>query len=139
MFKILLIDRNATFGATFAGLLERSGYRVEVVATLAEGVKHTRLDPPDLQAVGPELLERRETSRAKGSSLPKYSAQPATCEPNRMRESSSRLNEQTRPTRPAHARPYKMRSTTKGPHRVTVMVPRAAASTPGEEGQIMDD
>ena len=52
MFKILLIDRNATFGATFAGLLERSGYRVEVVATLAEGVKHTRLDPPDLILLG---------------------------------------------------------------------------------------
>jgi len=52
LFKILLIDRNATFGATFAGLLERSGYRVEVVATLAEGVKHTRLDPPDLILLG---------------------------------------------------------------------------------------
>ena len=52
MFKILLIDRNATFSATFAGLLERSGYRVEVVKTLSEGINRTRLAPPDLIVIG---------------------------------------------------------------------------------------
>ena len=52
MFKILLIDRNATFSATFAGLLERSGYRVEVIKTLSEGINRTRLAPPDLIVIG---------------------------------------------------------------------------------------
>ena len=52
MLKILLIDRNATFSATFAGLLEQSGYRVEVVKALSEGIDRTRLAPPDLIVLG---------------------------------------------------------------------------------------
>ena len=52
MYKILLIDRNATFGATFAGLLERSGYRVEVVGTMPEGIDRTRVARPDLVLLG---------------------------------------------------------------------------------------
>ena len=52
MYKILLIDRNATFGATFAGLLERSGYRVEVVETLPEGIDRARVGRPNLVLLG---------------------------------------------------------------------------------------
>ena len=52
MYKILLIDRNATFGATFAGLLERSGYRVDVIETMSEGLNRSRVARPDLVLLG---------------------------------------------------------------------------------------
>jgi len=55
LYKILIIDRNPIFGATFAGLLERSGYQVEVVNQLAAGLDHYQLNTPDLVLLGVEV------------------------------------------------------------------------------------
>ena len=53
MYKILIIDRNAIFGATFAGLLERTGYQVEVADQL--GLAQYRVDAPDLVLLGVDV------------------------------------------------------------------------------------
>ena len=55
MYKILIIDRNPIFGATLAGLLERSGYQVEVINQLADGLDHYQLNAPDLVLLGVEV------------------------------------------------------------------------------------
>lgn len=55
MYKILIIDRNPIFSATLAGLLERSGYQVEVANQLADGLDHYRLNAPDLVLLGVEI------------------------------------------------------------------------------------
>lgn len=55
MYKILIIDRNPVFSATLAGLLKRSGYQVEVVNQLADGLDHYRLNAPDLVLLGVEV------------------------------------------------------------------------------------
>ena len=55
MYKILIIDRNAIFGTTLAGLLERAGYQVEVANQLADGLDHYRLNSPDLVLLGVEV------------------------------------------------------------------------------------
>lgn len=55
MYKILIIDRNAIFGATLAGLLERAGYQVEVANQLADGLAHYQLNAPDLVLLGVEV------------------------------------------------------------------------------------
>lgn len=55
MYKILIIDRNPVFSATLAGLLKRSGYQVEAVNQLADGLDHYRLNAPDLVLLGVEV------------------------------------------------------------------------------------
>ncbi len=55
MYKILIIDRNPIFGATLAELLERSGYQVEVINQLADGLDHYQLNAPDLVLLGVEI------------------------------------------------------------------------------------
>ena len=55
MSKILIIDRNAVFGATLAGLLEQSGYQVEVANQLDDGLTHYQLHAPDLVLLGVEV------------------------------------------------------------------------------------
>ena len=55
MSKILIIDRNAIFSATLAGLLERSGYQVEVANQLADGLTHYQFNAPDLVLLGVEV------------------------------------------------------------------------------------
>ena len=55
MYKILIIDRNAIFGATLAELLERSGSQVEVANQLADGLAHYQLNAPDLVLLGVEV------------------------------------------------------------------------------------
>jgi DNA-binding response OmpR family regulator len=53
LYKILIIDRNAIFGATLAGLLERTGYQVEVADQL--GLALYRVDAPDLVLLGVDV------------------------------------------------------------------------------------
>ena len=55
MYKILIIDRNPIFSTTLAGLLERSGYQVEVVNQLDDGLDHYQLNAPDLVLLGVEV------------------------------------------------------------------------------------
>ena len=55
MYKILIIDRNPIFGTTLAGLLEQSGYQVEVVNQLDDGLDHHRVNTPDLVLLGVEV------------------------------------------------------------------------------------
>ena len=55
MYKILIIDRNPIFGTTLAGLLEQSGYQVEVVNQLDDGLDHHRINTPDLVLLGVEV------------------------------------------------------------------------------------
>ena len=55
MYKILIIDRNPTFGATLAGLLERAGYQVEVANQLDDGLDHYQINAPDLVLLGVEV------------------------------------------------------------------------------------
>ena len=52
MYKILIIDSNSILGATFAGLLERSRYQVNVVAQFEDGITHYHNAPPDLILLG---------------------------------------------------------------------------------------
>lgn len=52
MYKLLLIDRNSIFGTTFAGLLERSGYQVDVTDGLDDGLELYRLEAHDLILLG---------------------------------------------------------------------------------------
>ena len=52
LYKILIIDSNSIFGTTFAGLLERSGYQVEIVAEMAAGLAQFRTKAPDLVLLG---------------------------------------------------------------------------------------
>ena len=55
MYKILIIDRNPIFSTTLAGLLERSGYQVEVANQLDDGLDHYQLNAPDLVLLGVEV------------------------------------------------------------------------------------
>ena len=55
MYKILIIDRNPVFSTTLAGLLERSGYQVEVANQLDDGLDHYQLNAPDLVLLGVEV------------------------------------------------------------------------------------
>ncbi len=55
MYKILIIDRNPIFGTTLAGLLKQSGYQVEVVNQLDDGIDHHRTHAPDLVLLGVEV------------------------------------------------------------------------------------
>ena len=64
MYKILIIDRNAIFGATFAGLLERSGYQVEVADQLADGLAQYRVDAPDLILLGVDVNDPAPFAKA---------------------------------------------------------------------------
>ena len=52
MHHILLIDDNSFFTATFAGLLRRKGFRVDVASDPAEGRRLHRTDPADLVLMG---------------------------------------------------------------------------------------
>ena len=52
MYKILIIDSNSIFGATFAGLLERSGYQVEIAVQIADGLARVPATNPDLVLIG---------------------------------------------------------------------------------------
>ena len=55
MYKILIIDRNPIFSTTLAGLLEHSGYQVEVANQLDDGLDHYQLNAPDLVLLGVEV------------------------------------------------------------------------------------
>ena len=48
MYRILLIDDNSFFNATFAGLLQRAGYQVTVASNYQEGRPLYEEDPADL-------------------------------------------------------------------------------------------
>lgn len=48
MYHILLIDDNSFFSATFAGLLQRAGYRVSLAPDNREGKRLHRRDPAHL-------------------------------------------------------------------------------------------
>ena len=52
MYKILIIDSNSIFGTTFAGLLKRSGYQVEITAEVEDGLALFPSSPPDLVLLG---------------------------------------------------------------------------------------
>ena len=52
MYKILIIDSNSIFGTTFAGLLKRSGYQVEITAEVEDGLALLPSSAPDLVLLG---------------------------------------------------------------------------------------
>ena len=52
MYKILIIDSNSIFGTTFAGLLKRSGYQVEITAEVEDGLALFPSSTPDLVLLG---------------------------------------------------------------------------------------
>lgn len=52
MYKILIIDSNSIFGTTFAGLLKRSGYQVEITAEVEDGLDLHPSSAPDLILLG---------------------------------------------------------------------------------------
>ena len=52
MYKILIIDSNSIFGTTFAGLLKRSGYQVEITAEVEDGLALFPSSAPDLVLLG---------------------------------------------------------------------------------------
>ena len=52
MYKILIIDSNSIFGTTFAGLLKRSGYQVEITTEVEDGLALHPSSAPDLVMLG---------------------------------------------------------------------------------------
>ena len=54
LFKILLIDANTTFSASFSALLRRTGYQVEVADTLPDGLTQFNREGADLVLLGIE-------------------------------------------------------------------------------------
>jgi DNA-binding response OmpR family regulator len=52
LYKILIIDSNSIFGTTFGGLLNRSGYQVEITAEVEDGLALFPSSTPDLVLLG---------------------------------------------------------------------------------------
>jgi DNA-binding response OmpR family regulator len=52
LYKILIIDSNSIFGTTFAGLLKRSGYQVEITAEVEDGLALFPSSTTDLVLLG---------------------------------------------------------------------------------------